>query len=67
MFNTPGKLTSSFSFSIELLEHTPPSAKTLSEKLDELFPKTIVKPVSDIYTTELIYNNADELYNAIIE
>lgn len=60
------KLTTSFMFSIELLEHTPPNAKTLKEKNDELFPKTPVKPTSDIYSTNLIYNNADELFDAIV-
>jgi len=67
MLDGNSKLTSSFIFSIELLEHTPPNSKTLKEQTDELFPKSKVKPVSDIYQTELIYNNADELFDAIIE
>lgn len=60
-------LTPSFMFSLELLEHTPPNAKTLKEKNDELFPKSTVKPVSDNYSSKLIYKNCDELFNAIIE
>lgn len=59
-------LTNSFMFSMELLEHTPPNSKTLKEKNDELFPKTPVKPNSDIYSTRLVYKNATELFNAII-
>lgn len=60
-------LTPCFTFSVDLLEHTPPTAKTLKEKNDELFPKSEVKPLSDSYSTSLIYKNCDELFNAIIE
>lgn len=59
-------LYTSYTFSIEFLEHTPPNAKTLKEKSDELFPKSVVKPVNDLYNTQLIYKNSDELFNAIM-
>ena len=60
-------LAPSFSFSFELLEHTPPNAKTLKEKNDALFPKSNVKPTSDFYNSSLKYKNCTEMYEAILE
>lgn len=65
--NNKQVLVPAYSFQVELLEHTPPNAKTLKEKNDELYPKSEVKPPSDLYSSSLIYKNCTELYNAIMD
>jgi hypothetical protein len=55
-------LDESYTFSFELLEHTPPSWKSLNDTNNLLCPKATVQVMTNPY---LKYKNSSELYNAI--
>lgn len=56
----------SYSFSMELWEHTPPNARTLQDSLNQLFPAATRKPPSDYYSSSLKYKNSWELFDALV-